>query len=402
MQQLMPQLNFGGLFGGGVRELSVQLGHGAPPLLLRVQAPGPKGPAEANEGEGAGDQGDGTAVAFSAPAKTAEPAGTMAQASAISAETAALSPKDNGATGGSATGDSATGDSATGGTATVFLGERVRVRKIGRKDPLQASVRFLGETSFAPGLWVGVELDDPLGTNDGKVQGIRYFSTKASHGLFSRPERVIAHTDEMHAGGSALKKPQTPPQKTASPSGSVAPAGISSTVEGAKIQGEGSAQGEEASASLPENAPPIGQPQPRVLIFGGAERAKDGRLTEAMPSLSRMSRLTGMRGQSKAVTAPAQDGSVFERMLGMVGGDSAMLPQTFQRLTSGDGPSEGTKQQLTLQQQQVRITKELMEQRVAAGGAEGADASKNGVLHKVEAQSDEIAPIQADPKARGC
>ena len=38
-----------------------------------------------------------------------------------------------------------------------------------------ATVRFVGQTRFAPDDWVGVELEDDSGKNDGSVKGDRYF-----------------------------------------------------------------------------------------------------------------------------------------------------------------------------------------------------------------------------------
>ncbi|XP_028839238.1 CAP-Gly domain-containing linker protein 4 isoform X4 [Denticeps clupeoides] len=71
----------------------------------------------------------------------------------------------------------------------VRLGERVLV--VGQRTGV---VRFYGKTSFAPGFWLGVELDKPSGKNDGSVGGVRYFSCPPKHGVFAPPSRVQRQT----------------------------------------------------------------------------------------------------------------------------------------------------------------------------------------------------------------
>lgn len=43
---------------------------------------------------------------------------------------------------------------------------------------------------FAPGKWVGVELDEPKGKNNGIVQGKTYFQCRDNHGLFVRQNQL--------------------------------------------------------------------------------------------------------------------------------------------------------------------------------------------------------------------
>ena len=53
------------------------------------------------------------------------------------------------------------------------------------------TVRFAGSVGFASGYWIGVELDETVGSNDGAVNGVRYFDCRYKHGVFAVPSRVL-------------------------------------------------------------------------------------------------------------------------------------------------------------------------------------------------------------------
>ena len=57
-------------------------------------------------------------------------------------------------------------------------------------DGRRGTIRFLGSTQFSTGTWVGVELDDAVGKNNGSVQGQQYFECDLNRGLFLRPDGV--------------------------------------------------------------------------------------------------------------------------------------------------------------------------------------------------------------------
>ncbi|KAI5948911.1 NIP100 [Candida theae] len=53
-------------------------------------------------------------------------------------------------------------------------------------------IKYIGDTEFAPGTWFGVELERPIGKNDGSVKGVRYFHCRNSglYGVFVKEERL--------------------------------------------------------------------------------------------------------------------------------------------------------------------------------------------------------------------
>lgn len=68
----------------------------------------------------------------------------------------------------------------------LVLGESVRTSP----DSKTGVVAFIGETEFAPGLWVGVILDTPTGKNDGSVDGVSYFDCRPKFGIFVNPNKL--------------------------------------------------------------------------------------------------------------------------------------------------------------------------------------------------------------------
>ncbi|KAI0878592.1 dynactin [Hypoxylon argillaceum] len=86
-------------------------------------------------------------------------------------------------------------------------------------DGRNATVRFVGQTHFAAGDWVGVELEDDSGKNDGAVQGERYFDCMPARGMFVRPTTITV----LQAAPAAIAPRAAAPIRKSSRASNVLP-----------------------------------------------------------------------------------------------------------------------------------------------------------------------------------
>jgi len=71
--------------------------------------------------------------------------------------------------------------------AAMKVDDRCEINPGGKRG----AVKFIGKIpAIAPGYWVGVQYDEPVGKNDGTVKGARLFSCPPNFGGFLRPDKV--------------------------------------------------------------------------------------------------------------------------------------------------------------------------------------------------------------------
>ena len=73
-------------------------------------------------------------------------------------------------------------------TGIVRIGHRYLLR-----DGRVGVVRYINATRFAPGTWIGFELDKSEGEHDGTVNNVRYFHCANMYGTFVKKSQIAQY-----------------------------------------------------------------------------------------------------------------------------------------------------------------------------------------------------------------
>lgn len=98
-------------------------------------------------------------------------------------------------------------DETDSGGKVIVVGGKVLVKD----KNLEGVVKFVGTTEFAPGKWIGIQLSEPKGKNNGSVHGKAYFTCPDNYGLFVRQNQVLMldHGPESTPTHSFIPKPES-------------------------------------------------------------------------------------------------------------------------------------------------------------------------------------------------
>ncbi|ORZ05814.1 hypothetical protein BCR42DRAFT_456690 [Absidia repens] len=111
----------------------------------------------------------------------------------------------------SSTSTSSSSSQVANNTHGLKLGQKVTVSSMNALG----TIRFIGTTSFKPGIWVGIELDIiGTGKNSGVIKGVRYFDCPPETGLFIIANRVTSLKQSTSTSADPQPMPTVTPKKS--------------------------------------------------------------------------------------------------------------------------------------------------------------------------------------------
>ena len=87
---------------------------------------------------------------------------------------------------------------------TSQLAEGFRLgQKVVVGNAVPGVVRYIGQVHFSSGTFLGIELDEANGTNNGTLKGRTYFECPEEHGIFAPPSKVSLLEDDWQSSGDS-------------------------------------------------------------------------------------------------------------------------------------------------------------------------------------------------------
>ncbi|KAI0756147.1 dynactin [Daedaleopsis nitida] len=200
-------------------------------------------------------------------------------------------------------------------------------------------VRFCGATSFSTGKWVGIELYESIGKNDGSVNGVKYFTCRPHYGVFVRPSqvKVISATPEPPPAATAARA--LGHQRTGSLSRTPSTRSVSSPRAGSPAKPSAHSNGNTLLSPSRPTAARLGSPTKRQSLTvqaRGLARSGSFHSEAPSPTLSRSPRLP------ESPTALEPSPRIFPKTYSSPGQASPQPPQpsSLRRVSSPQQDAE--------------------------------------------------------------
>ncbi|KAG9240873.1 dynein associated protein-domain-containing protein [Calycina marina] len=239
--------------------------------------------------------------------------------------------------------------------AEFALGQIISLNK--GEGPL-ATIRYVGEPHFSQGEWVGVELDDESGKNDGSVQGERYFDCSPGRGMFVRPNTIryvekaapasLPAAKPSRASVGLVKKPARPSSVAGSGVGrrlsNVPDVGASKRVSVNSVSPTPAARSRPSSMLRSPTKSPTKQLSTATSTAsrtGTPSSARPLSTTTTRPTRPSMGGVRTSMGPPAAPAAPANKRQSLVGGTGVVNRESAAPPRTSGRLAVPPKPRAG-------------------------------------------------------------